>query len=281
MVDSPSCVLCSCSQTQFWWEHKGFPFYCCSDCDLLFLAQTSLQEAMDRNKEIYDGIGQKVVEKVEEHQAGKREKHFAILRRLEPYRRTGKILDIGCGQGGFLRSAQERGWEPEGVELAPHLAKFVREHYSIPVHVGTLEDLELEEGSYDVIFFNELLEHIPQPRPFLTKVYSLLRFGGAIFLRTRNHRSFSASFCQEKWKELPFFSKGHVCFYSPSTMKWIFPQLGFRLRSLRTWGVSLHPRFASDTVGYRLAKVANKIMDPFAKIFRKGHRIEVLALKNK
>ena len=276
---SAICPFCEKETQEKWWEKDGKSFYLCSSCDLLFAKLLDPKEALSQNQEVFEPVGKQVLEGLEAHRQGKKKKHRKILSYLEPYRSTGRLLDVGCGQGGFLQTAKEMGWTVEGVELAPPLAELVEKYYGIPVHVGTLEELRLPSGYYDVVFFNELLEHIYTPRSFLEEVLRILRKGGAVFLRTRNHRSFSAWFCQEDWRELAFLEKGHVCFYSPRTVRRIFSTLGFHIRHIRTWGVSIHAPYPKGSCKYHLAKLANKLLEPGVRLFQKGHRIEVLAEK--
>ena len=43
-------------------------------------------------------------------------RYAELLQRLEPLRRTNRILDVGCGDGHFLAAARERGWNVYGSE---------------------------------------------------------------------------------------------------------------------------------------------------------------------
>ena len=41
-------------------------------------------------------------------------RYHQILDSFEPYRKTNKLIDVGCGIGYFLEAAKERGWK-EGI----------------------------------------------------------------------------------------------------------------------------------------------------------------------
>jgi SAM-dependent methyltransferase len=41
-----------------------------------------------------------------------------FLRRFEVYRQQGRILDLGCGIGGFIHAEQQAGWEAYGVDIS-------------------------------------------------------------------------------------------------------------------------------------------------------------------
>lgn len=88
-----------------------------------------------------------------------------------------RLLDIGCGTGLFIFSAQRRGWKPRGIELSREAAELGRAVHELPVHIGRVEDFESEE-QFEAITAWEVFEHIPQPRSFAQSVLHMLAPGG-------------------------------------------------------------------------------------------------------
>jgi 2-polyprenyl-3-methyl-5-hydroxy-6-metoxy-1,4-benzoquinol methylase len=64
----------------------------------------------------------------------------------------GRLLDVGCGSGGFLRemSRLDR-WQASGIEISPEMTRFAREELGLEVSQGTLEDAGLPAGTFDVV----------------------------------------------------------------------------------------------------------------------------------
>jgi len=96
---------------------------------------------------------------------------------------TGRLLDVGCGNGAFLRafsSALPR-WSLRGTELN---AKYQKEIESIAgagaLHVGGPAEVP---GCFEVITLVHVLEHVPKPRNFLTEVWDKLEFGGILIIQ--------------------------------------------------------------------------------------------------
>lgn len=88
--------------------------------------------------------------------------HFDVLAELVPI--TGRILDIGCGDGWLTRALTERGATVTGIEVSPDA---VARAQAAPVAgderyvLGKGEDIPIEDGAVDgVIFFNSL-HHVP------------------------------------------------------------------------------------------------------------------------
>lgn len=105
---------------------------------------------------------------------------------IERHVRPGRILDVGCGLGVFLRLAGERGWQTQGVELSQFAARFARETHGLEIHNGMLADFSAPDGSFDVVTFWDSIEHVAQPREDFEKAVRLLRPGGLLLFTTDN-----------------------------------------------------------------------------------------------
>jgi len=100
--------------------------------------------------------------------------------RILPWEGEGKLLDVGCGSGSYLATMQALGWNVTGVDLFADLAEQVSETLGVPCHAGALPDVGLQPGSFDVITFWHVVEHLPDPGTVLRHAVSLLRPGGVL-----------------------------------------------------------------------------------------------------
>jgi 2-polyprenyl-3-methyl-5-hydroxy-6-metoxy-1,4-benzoquinol methylase len=102
--------------------------------------------------------------------------------------RSGRLLDIGCGLGYFLRRVSATGsWEGYGSEISPAAVRYAREKLGIAnIVCGRPAELELPEQSFDVITLWDVIDHLPAPDPVLQRCRALLRNGGFCFIRTPN-----------------------------------------------------------------------------------------------
>ena len=99
----------------------------------------------------------------------------------------GRVLDVGCGPGPqpvveeVLRSAgRVDGVDPvEQAQPQPLLANRWR---------GTLEELPLGAGTYDLAFSYNVVEHVREARPFFEKVRRVLKPGGVFWALTPHGR---------------------------------------------------------------------------------------------
>lgn len=103
------------------------------------------------------------------------------LRMIRRFKPGGSLLDIGCGTGEFLGLAREAGFDATGVE--PSSTACLIAAVDNKVIAGEWRDVPIEEGAYDVITLWSVLEHIPDPFPFLDKVRGALKSNGILALR--------------------------------------------------------------------------------------------------
>lgn len=99
---------------------------------------------------------------------------------------TGRVLDVGCAFGNFLKLAQSRGWSPCGVELSPYSSEVARRSGGFPVHTGPIGGCTYEAGSRDLVTFWDVIEHVVSPADDLRRARELLRPGGRLILATDN-----------------------------------------------------------------------------------------------
>jgi len=101
---------------------------------------------------------------------------------------TGRLLDIGCGNGAFLRSSSRAlpGWSFCGSEFDLRHRAAVEGISGVEgLYSGSLAEIP---GEFDVISLIHVLEHIPAPTALLKQVVTKLRSGGMLVVQVPDCR---------------------------------------------------------------------------------------------
>jgi len=102
------------------------------------------------------------------------------IREVLRYETSGRLLEIGCAQGGFLEQA-ERYFDVEGADISEYAVRSLRNRLGSRVYPCDIEKDTLRPGAYNVIVAFNVLEHLKDPAAALTKIRSGLRPGGLFF----------------------------------------------------------------------------------------------------
>jgi SAM-dependent methyltransferase len=105
---------------------------------------------------------------------------FERLSRLTPLESL-RLLDVGCAYGWFLEAARSRGMAAVGVEPDPATAHVARSR-GLDVTEGYFPQCLSVTDIFDVIVFNDVLEHIPQVHGMLAACAARLTPGGYLVL---------------------------------------------------------------------------------------------------
>jgi len=98
-----------------------------------------------------------------------------------------RVLDVGCGTGSVsIQLIANRGLSLIGVEPDEERAQRARDR-GVTVRAARLTpELIAELGSFDVVLFADVLEHLPDPHSLLTLATSALRPGGRVVASVPN-----------------------------------------------------------------------------------------------
>jgi len=148
-----------------------------------------------------------------------------VLRQAALVRRPATIqswLDIGAGYG-FLLDEVRKGKiiNTAAIELDEHSrARLARSGH------GLYDALKQVQGTWDVVSFSHLLEHLPAPRRFLSEIKPLLSNTGYVFCEVPNE-----TYLDEATNDAP-----HLQFFTTDCIAHLFASDGFEVLDVETCG---------------------------------------------
>lgn len=150
-----------------------------------------------------------------------------------PWPGTGRLLDFGCGAGGFLQRMAGLGWRVTGIDSSNRAVESIRPDSRITTLVGTLPHADLAPGSFDVVTMWQSLEHVHQPLAVLRAAYELLVPGGRMVIAVPNIASATSRRFGEHWFGLDL--PRHLTHFTPGTLSAMLGAAGLAVESLRGW----------------------------------------------
>lgn len=164
-------------------------------------------------------------------------RYHELLDTFEPYKKTNKILDIGCGDGYFLQEAKNRGWQVYGTEFTDNAFEIGKKK-GIIMHQGVLDPQNYAANDFDIITSFEVIEHINNPQPEIHNIKKILRQGGLFYVTTPNFNSVSRFLSKEKWNIVCY--PEHLSYYTTGSMNRFLKNEGFKKLKTQTTGISLN-----------------------------------------
>lgn len=139
---------------------------------------------------------------------------------------SGRLLEVGCGDGDFLLQASRRNFSAEGIDYSPHSCRKAQAKLgaATPVHQGEISVLADRPAAYDLLVACDVIEHVRRPDSFLQTVHALLQPGGRVFIVTPDLDSLAARLMGARWLE---FKAEHLYYYTRRTLTRQLAQAGF------------------------------------------------------
>jgi 2-polyprenyl-3-methyl-5-hydroxy-6-metoxy-1,4-benzoquinol methylase len=151
-----------------------------------------------------------------------------------------RILDVGCGEGNFASLVKQHNQaEVWGIELDVHASNLAKTKLH-KVFCGTAEDClkDLPENYFDVIYFNDVLEHLIDPYTLIKKIQSKLSSQGMVIAsipHVKYFRVLNQLLFQGEWKyeDTGVLDKTHLRFFTKKSMVRMFEEGGFKVDKIK------------------------------------------------
>lgn len=173
------------------------------------------------------------------------------------------LLDVGCGEGLFGQSCKKTIVDIEvwGVELNKQVGEKAREKLD-RVLIGNIEfdELDIPDHYFDVIVFNDVLEHLQSPWNVLEKIKKYLRTNGYVTASIPNVRYYDVIkrlLINKEWEyqDCGVLDKTHLRFFTQKSILRLFKDCNYSVLRLEgvidvdfPWKMKLVNRLLFNTI---------------------------------
>jgi 2-polyprenyl-3-methyl-5-hydroxy-6-metoxy-1,4-benzoquinol methylase len=228
---------------------ESFEIWHCLNCTHRFTQNVPVQEAISRyyqsagyisHSETKKGFINSLYHLVRKRTlTGKRKLIEAVTGK-----KTGDILDIGCGTGSFISSMKQNGWQVKGLEPDEAARKKGEELYGL-LSAPVEQFYMLPPQSFDVITMWHVLEHVHELHAYVRQLKLLLKPGGKIFIAVPNYTSADAEHYKEHWAA--YDVPRHLYHFSPQSMRTLIEQYGMKIETMKPmWFDSFYVAMLSE-----------------------------------
>lgn len=179
----PVCPTCGGAGAPFY-RTGGFREYRCDACGNAFVHPMPDDAFLERfYAEFHEGEAERGNYMFEDRMIAQHSGQLAMVM-ARTGGKPGRILDVGCGKGFFVKLCAQKGLDAEGVELSETGAAYARERLGVRVTQGLLREVKGGLGFFDTAVMWGVIEHLHDPLSTVRDVAGVLKPGGRIFVET-------------------------------------------------------------------------------------------------
>lgn len=110
----------------------------------------------------------------------------SIGKTFKKYKKSGRLLDIGCGNGNFILFMQKFGYDVCGVELNPEAQKFTCGKLKDRIFYNELKECNFQAKTFDIITMMQTLEHVYNLSEIFNEIKRVLKDDGILYISVPN-----------------------------------------------------------------------------------------------
>lgn len=227
-----NCPICNEYIFSKWGEVEHYSILKCNGCGLGITSPFPDEEdSAKMNQEIYQVKYRIQIYLSKQSYFVKR--YMQYIKNIKKYKEKGRLLDIGCNIGLFLKVAQQEGFEVSGVEINKECADYGIKHFNLDIYTDYIEDIAFSDEKFDVITLFDVLEHVPDLHNFISEIARLLKDDGLLVLQSPNIDSLMATLTKSKWDWLT--PPDHLYHFTPEVLTKFLISNGFNIKEIKTW----------------------------------------------
>ncbi len=146
------------------------------------------------------------------------------LKELLSHKRSGHLLEVGSGQGGFLKLAQTF-YGVECIEISDYALQSLQTPTGINTIQTNCENVSLPQNTYDFIVLFNVLEHLKRPRNVILKIKDSLVDDGIVLGSVPNNSGLLGKLVTFIGN---YFDKTHYSTYSVNKRRKIFEDSNYK-----------------------------------------------------
>lgn len=166
---------------------------------------------------------------------------------------AGRILDIGCCGGFLLRYFADHGWRVLGLEPGRSAYEWATRKSLIPALQEFFEAVpETELGEFDAVHLAFVMEHVRDPKEFLSKARRVLRPGGVLCIEVPNDFNSLQTIATAALAKAPYWicAPDHINYFTFDSLEALLKNAGFEiLRRAASFPLELFLLMGEDYVG--------------------------------
>ncbi|MHA6249237.1 class I SAM-dependent methyltransferase [Pontibacter sp. CAU 1760] len=173
-----------------------------------------------------------------------------------------KVLEIGCGEGILLNELQKEGYSNvTGIEPSKFAAARAAKR-GLHVLNDMFENLDLKR-EYDLVILSHVLEHMPDPKKFISDLSKILKPSGGVLLTQTNYKGLFPSLKKANW--YAWVPEQHYWHFTPKSLDLMFSEF----TSQQTTYCSLvHPINFLYKFTFKVSKIIPSLQDQTISLYK-------------
>lgn len=214
------CPICNCTYTEPFFKTNTF-IQKCINCGMVFDTKEALDQRYYKDRQ----------HKIKADTLRARTRNIKQrLKLLKKYLHGSSLLDIGCGEGTFLKEVQSYITYAKGIEPDFYYANSAQ-ILGLDVIQGFVEDIKFPPNSFDIVTMFHVLEHFQDPSGVLKKIYLWLKPCGLLVIEVPNIASPYAKYKGEGWE---LITPEHKFYFSHCSLNYLLKKYSFDILDMKT-----------------------------------------------